>query len=228
MLLKKVMATALMAVGLIGTAQAALVEGQDFKTLPTAIPQLKQDKIEVLEFFGYFCIHCYHLEPKLAAHVKKFPTDTYFRGEHVVWRPEHLGFARVAAAVNATGLKYQANPAIFKAVMDEGVDLSNPETFKQWAEKQTSFDGKKLLAAYNGFQNPVEAKTMADLSAKYQIQGTPTIIVGGKYQLMSQDMAKLDELVAKVRAERGMPAAQAKPVVKVKATGARLASQANK
>lgn len=228
MLLQKMMAAAVLAVGLVGGAQAALVDGQDYKTLPEAIPQLQQDKVEVLEFFGYFCIHCKNLEPSLSAHIKQFPSDTYFRSVHVVWRPEHLGLARVAAAVNASGTKYQANPAIFKAVMDEGIDLSNPDTFKQWASQQTSFDSKKVLAAYNGFQNQVEAKDMAELTTKYQIQGTPTIIVGGKYQLQSQDMAKLDELIAKVRTERGMPAAQAKPVVKVKATGARLATQANK
>ena len=227
MLFKKLMAAAVMTVGMVGASQAALVEGTDYVVLPEAIPQLQQDKIEVLEFFGYFCIHCKNLEPTMAAHVKTFPTDTYFRAEHVVWRPEHLGLARIAAAVNATGMKYQANPAIFKAVMDEGVDLSNPETFKQWAAQQTAFDGQKLLAAFNGFQNQTEAKNMAELSTKYKIQGTPTIIVGGKYQLQSQDMGKLDELVQKVRTERGMPAAQAKPVLKVKATGSRLATQAN-
>lgn len=224
---KKVLAV-LLTVGFAATAQAALVEGKDFKALPAAMPQTQADKIEVLEFFGYFCIHCKHLEPTFEAHTKKFPTDTYFRGEHVVWSPEHLGLARIAAAVNATGMRYQANGAIFKAVMDDRINLSNPDTFKEWAEKQTAFDGKKLLAAYNGFQNQTEAKNMAELTTKYQIQATPTIIVGGKYQLLSQDMGKLDELVAKVRQERGMPAPQAKPVLKAKATGARLATQANK
>ena len=56
MLFKKLMAAALMTVGMAGVSQAALVEGTDFVVLPDAIPQLKQDKIEVLEFVGYCCI----------------------------------------------------------------------------------------------------------------------------------------------------------------------------
>ena len=227
-MLQKWIAGAVLAMGFVGVSQAALVEGQDFQTMPKAVPQLQQDKIEVLEFFGYFCIHCKNLDPTLLAHAKKMPTDTYLRAEHVVWRPEHIGFARIAAAVNATGLKYQANPLIFKAVMDDKIDLSNPNTFKDWASKQSGFDAQKLLASYNGFQNQAEAKNMAQLSADYAIQSTPTIIVGGKYQLLSQDMGKLDELVDKVRQERGMPAAQAKAVVKMPATGARLAGAANR
>ena len=81
MLLKKLMAAAVMTVGMVGVSQAALVEGTDFVVLPEAIPQLKQDKIEVLEFFGYFCIHCKNLEPtrpniyvKAANHFVNFGT----------------------------------------------------------------------------------------------------------------------------------------------------------
>ncbi|AUZ03979.2 MULTISPECIES: thiol:disulfide interchange protein DsbA/DsbL [Vitreoscilla] len=226
-MLQKWIATAVLALGFVGVSQAALVEGQDFAVLPKPVPQLQQDKIEVLEFFGYFCIHCKNLDPTLLAHVKKMPSDTYFRGEHVVWRPEDIGLARITAAVNASGLKYQANPAIFKAVMDEKINLSNPDVFKDWVVKQTAFDGQKLLAAYNGFQNQAEAKAMAQLSADHAIQSTPTIIIGGKYRLLSQDMNKLDELIDKVRQERGMPAAQIKAAVKMPATGARLAKAAN-
>ena len=98
MLFKKLMAAAVITVGMVGASQAALVEGTDYVVLPEAIPQLQQDKIEVLEFFGYFCIHCKNLDPSMTAHVKTFPTDTYFRAEHVVWRPEHLGLARIAGA----------------------------------------------------------------------------------------------------------------------------------
>ena len=66
-------------------APVALVEGLNYTTLSTPIPQQQAGKVEVLEFFGYFCPHCAHLEPVLSKHAKTFKDDTYLRTEHVVW-----------------------------------------------------------------------------------------------------------------------------------------------
>ena len=125
------------------------MEGKDYTVLPKPIPQQQADKIEVLEFFGYFCVHCYHLDPVLLNHTKTFAKDTYLRTEHVVWQPEMLGLARVAAAVDDSGLKRQANSAIFQAVYEQKINLADSATFKQWAQAQKSFHGKKLIAAYD-------------------------------------------------------------------------------
>lgn len=219
-----------LAAGFSLPAQAALEEGRDYTVMSQPIPQTQANKIEVLEFFGYFCVHCYHLEPELLKHAKAWPKDTYLRTEHVVWDPSHMGLARVAAAVNSSGLKYQADPAVFKAVYEQRINLGQPDTFRKWALAQTAFDGKKLIAAYDSFANPAQAKTMADLTARYGIDGTPTIIVGGKYRMKfgqgewSQHMQKVEEMIAKVRKERGMP--EAKPVAAAKSKAAAIAKAA--
>lgn len=218
------------ALALTAHAQAA-TEGKDYTVLAKPIPQTQADKIEVLEFFGYFCVHCYHLDPVLLKHAKTFPRDTYLRTEHVVWQPEMLGFARVAAAVNASGLKYQANPAVFKAVYEQKINLADSNTFKQWAKAQKSFDSGKLIAAYDSANNQALAKKMEELTNTYQIGGTPTVVVGGKYEVKfngdwNAGMKTIDELVAKVRAERGMKAPAPRAVLKSK--GASVAKSANR
>ena len=67
---------------------------------------------------------------------------------------------------------------------------------------------------------------------QYEITGTPTVIVGGKYKVNFQQigfdagMKVIDELVQKVRDERGMKApAAAKPV---RSLGARFANKVAK
>lgn len=232
MKLKSLLLAATAAFGLAANTYAA-TEGTDYTVLPKPIPQLQADKIEVLEFFGYFCVHCYNLDPIILKHSKTFPADTYLRTEHVVWQPEMLGFARVAAAVNSSGLKYQANPEVFKAVYDQKINLADTATFKQWAENQKSFDGKKLIAAYDSFSNPAQAKQMEELTNTYQISGTPTVVVGGKYQVKftgdwNAGMKTIDELVAKVRSERGMKTPAAKKAAALKSKGASIAKSANK
>ena len=197
---------------LSATAQAA-TEGVDYTVLSKPIPQLQTGKVEVLAFFGYFCVHCYHLDPVLLKHSQSFAADTYLRTEHVVWQPEMLGLARVAAAVNSSGLKYQANQAVFQAVYAQKINLADTETFKRWAAAQTGFDGRKLVAAYDSSSNLAQAKKMQELTETYRINGTPMVVVGGKYEVKfngnyQNGMKTIDELVAKVRRERGLKVGQ--------------------
>ncbi|XXQ67619.1 thiol:disulfide interchange protein DsbA/DsbL [Neisseriaceae bacterium B1] len=222
--------------GLTAVANAA-TEGVDYTVVSMPIKQVQneKDKVEVLEFFAYWCPHCYDLDPIILKHSKTFAADTYLRSEHVVWDPNRdVGFARLTAAVNQSGLKYQANPEIFDAVVKNRINLGDAEILNQWANSQTAFDGKKLMEAFNGFSAQTQAKQMADWTAEYNIEGTPTVFVGGKYKVEFKNgfeagMKTIDELVQKVREERGMkapaPKAAAKPV---SSKGFSLIKQANK
>ena len=58
-----------------------------------------------------------------------------------------LGLAKVAAAVNLSGLKYQANPVIFKAVYEQKINLADTNVFRSWVGKQTGFDSKKTASS---------------------------------------------------------------------------------
>lgn len=129
---------------------AGLVEGQNYTVLANPIPQQQAGKVEVLEFFGYFCPHCAHLEPVLSKHAKSFKDDMYLRTEHVVWQKEMLTLARLAAAVDmaAADSKDVANSHIFDAMVNQKIKLQEPEVLKKWLGEQTAFDGKKVLAAY--------------------------------------------------------------------------------
>ena len=141
----------------------------------------------------------------LLSYSKTFPKDVYLRTEHVVWMPEMLGLARVAAAVNASGLKYQANPAIFKAVHEQKINLADTATFKSWAAAQKSFDSKKLIAAYDAPASLAVVKKMQSLTEIYRIDSTPDVIVGGKYRVIfSSDWAHEQKIIGELmRAELG-------------------------
>ena len=185
----------------------ALTEGEDYTVLNKPIPQEKSDKIEILEFFGYFCVHCHHFDPLLLKLGKALPSDTYLRTEHVVWQPEMLGLARMAAAVNLSGLKYQANPAVFKAVYEQKVHLEDRTAAGKWALSQKGFDGKKLMRVYDSPEAASAALKMQKLTEQYGIDSTPTVIVGGKYRVIFNNgfdggIDTIKELVDKVRVER--------------------------
>ena len=208
----------------------AAVQGVDYEVMTKPIPQLQQNKVEVLEFFSYSCPHCYHLEPVLLEHIKKFPSDTYLRPVHVFWDENYFNLERIAAAVNSTHMKQEASLPIFEAIFEKHIDLSDPKIFKAWAAQQTSFNGTKLIQAYDSLENTAAAYGMKNLSTEYNIDETPLIIVGGKYRVKFPNgweagMNTVDELINQVRQERNLPAPSNHPVLK--GIGAALAASAN-
>lgn len=220
--------------GLMGHTLAA-TEGVDYEVLAKPMPRIEKDKVEVLEFFGYFCIHCKNLDPIILQHTKTFARDTYFKTVHVVWEPDRdIGLARLSAAVEQSNMKKQANPMIFKAMFDDNVNLSDPGITTKWLNEQTTFNGKKVLAAYNAFGNPAQAKQMEERTVQYNIVSTPVVIVGGKYRLLfpkgfSDGMKTLDEMIDKVRSERGMKKLASKSAMpEAKRKGAGFAVNANR
>ena len=190
----------------VPAAVTSLVEGQNYTVLPVSIPQNQSGKIEVLEFFGYFCPHCQHLEPVLTEHVKTFKDDTYLRGEHVVWNAEMKPLARLAAAVDIAGEKAKADSLIFNAYINQKINLADADTVKKWLNEQTAFDGKKVLAAYESSESQARADQMEKLTNTYQITSTTAVIVGGKYAVKFADwqsgMQTVDLLIDKVREEQ--------------------------
>lgn len=214
-----------------GIAKAAVVN-DDYIILKKPIAQLHKNKIEVLEFFGYNCVHCYHLEPFILKEIKSFAPDTYFRSVHVVWGDEEgKNLARIAAAVNSTGLKQRANPLIYDAMFIKKINLSDPKVFNQWAAKQTAFDGNKLIKAYNSLENRAETNKMQSLTENYKINGTPTVIVGGKYEVLFKNgfqagMKTINELIEKVRKENKSQVTNMRKLPK--SLGASLAGSSNR
>lgn len=189
----------------VPAAPVGLVEGQNYTVLANPIPQLQAGKIEVVEFFGYFCPHCANLEPVLSEHAKSFKDDTYLRKEHVVWGPEVKPLARLAAAVQIAGEK-AADMPIFNAIVNEKINLADVNVLKTWLPGQTAFDGKKVLAAFESPESQARADKMEELTNTFQISSTPVVIVGGKYQVQFKDwqsgMNTVDLLVDKVREEQ--------------------------
>ena len=238
MKIKHLIAGLTLSVSFIAAHAEDLALGKNYTVLQKSIPQLQTDKIEVLEFFAYTCIHCKNLESEISKKVKNLPNDAYFRPVHIVWDEGYTNLARISAAVVSSGTKEQANSAIFSAIFDKNVDLRNPTVFKTWVNTQGAW-GQKMLAAYNSPTNVAEGQAMERMTLEYNIDSTPQVIVGGKYRIKSsgnyaQDMQILDKLIAKVRQERKMPAPNtAKPVQEKPkkaaflGTGALLAAKAN-
>lgn len=163
------------------------------------------NKIEVLEFFFYGCSHCYKLHPFLNAWEKKKPKDVEMIYVPTVFQPAWESMSRTFYALEALGKQKSLDEELYSAWNVKSQFLTD-------AEKSTDFvvqhgvDRKQFTDAYNAFSTESKLMRNKQMQQIYNIRGTPTLIVDGKYLITGlhpEDTIKaLDGLIEKARKER--------------------------
>lgn len=190
-----------------GAANAA-VQGKDYNLLNPAQP-VSGKKIEVLEFFFYECPHCFHLHPYLAAWEKKLPSDVELTLVPTIFRDSTEPMARTYYALEGLGKIKQLDDSIYEAIHVKQANLYDLDSIGAFVAAN-GVDRAKFAAAYNSFTVNSKIVRAKQMIRSYGINGTPTLVVDGKYVitgLQPPDMIRtLGEVIAIARKER--PAAR--------------------
>jgi thiol:disulfide interchange protein DsbA len=180
--------------------------GKDYKELSPAQPTHTGEKIEVLEFFFYGCSHCFHLHPLISAWEKKMPKDVELQYVPVIFRDSWEGMARTFYALDAIGQQRRLHDDLFNAWNVNNIELGNEAQTTDFVA-QHGVDRAKFSAAFNSFTMSSKVSRSNQMVRDYQIRGTPTLVVDGKYVITGLEPADtikvLDYVVAKARKERG-------------------------
>lgn len=195
-----------------GTTFAA-VQGRDYTLLNPAQP-VGTKKIEVLEFFFYECSHCFYLHGQLAAWEKTMPGDVELTFVPTIFRDSTEPLARAYYALENIGKIKQLDDAIYQAIHVKQANLYDLDTIGAFVAGN-GVDRTKFQAAYNSFTVNSKVVRAKQMIRSYGINGTPTLVVDGKYAITGLQPADtirvLNEVIAMARKER--PAA---PAVKAK------------
>jgi len=182
-----------------GVAQAGLTEGKDY-TLVRPPQPTSTNKIEVMEFFFYGCIHCYHLDPKLQQWEKSKPKDVQLILVPTIFRDSWEPMARTYYALDSLGLEGKLHDALFRAWNVENTALLEESAIVNFVSAR-GVDGSKFSAAYNSFSVQSRVNRSMQMIRSYGIEGTPTMIVNGKYKISGLQPV-LNEVIAMARKER--------------------------
>ena len=177
-------------------------------------------KIEVLEFFGYGCIHCANLEPRLEAWAKQQPADVKLKRIPVAFASRSIDSIPIFYTLEAMGLQEKLHQKIFDAANVENVILGNPATLNTWLQKQ-GVDAKKYEEVQKSFSVQNKIARARKMTTDYAIQSTPTIIVNGRYAVQQNAgpdrlFANMDQLIAEARTANKAPAPIAAPAAATK------------
>jgi thiol:disulfide interchange protein DsbA len=172
---------------------APYTDGDQYVTLPAPHQRLSPEgKVEVVEVFSYGCIHCAHFAPTAEELRKSLPKGVVFKLLPAPFNDAWMPFARAYYAAKQLGVVERTHLALFKAKFEDNYPIN---TLDELADFYASHgvNRAEFLRIANSDAATAQMKKDFALLQKWQIDGTPTIVVDGKYR--SAHVKTLDELV---------------------------------
>ena len=177
-------------------------EGKDYEILVNPVRTADPSKIEVAEAFWYGCPHCFHFEPSLHTWLATIPKDVYFVGVPVVWdNPTRALHAKMYYTALQLKKLDALNTGIFNAMNVDKQPLDNEAAIAKFFS-DNGVDPKDFAKTFNSFSVDSLVK-QADAKVRgYNVTGTPTMIVNGKYKVMGAPDKMLDVVNFLIEKER--------------------------
>jgi thiol:disulfide interchange protein DsbA len=194
--------------------------GVEYKTLSTAQPTDSGKKVEVTEFFAYYCPHCHAFEPALEAWIKKQGDNIVFKRVHVTRDESVLPQQKLFYTLTAMGLMNDAmHNKIFSEMHVAHNRLSRDEMVFDFVAKQ-GIDRQKFIDTYRGFGVAASVRKTTAMMEAYQVDSWPMIAIDGRFitsptmadegqksatnetQLHAEVLQVMDALVAKAKSEK--------------------------
>ncbi|MCM1128466.1 MAG: thiol:disulfide interchange protein DsbA/DsbL [Alistipes senegalensis] len=222
----KTLSSFFLAIGLVLAAAAASaspdhpVEGTDYLALENPLPAKAGNKVEVLEFFGYFCSHCRSFDAELVPWIKKQRGQVAFKRIHINYNDNMALQQRLFYTLSAMGkMTHELHHDIFDAVQIKRTRLRNESQLADFAQKN-GIDRQAFLDMLRSFTVRSLCDGAIQLQTAYNIEGVPTIIIDGRYvtslgivsagnhfdgtekEAQAMTMKVMDNLVARILKER--------------------------
>ncbi len=195
-------------------------EGAEYLTLPVAQNTDAGKKVEVIEFFAYYCPHCNAFEPLLSAWVKKQGDNIVFKRVHVPRDANVAPQQRLFYTLESMGLVEQYHSKVFAAMhTGDHLRLNRDEQVFDWAEK-AGIDRAKFIDIYRSFGVQAKLRRADAMMEAYKIDQWPMIAIDGRFltspshagagmpsnaselQLQQGALQVMDYLVAKTKADK--------------------------
>lgn len=159
------------------------VAGKDYMQLKKPVANdAPKGKAEVIEFFGYWCPHCYSFEPEFNTWLKQAPAQVQPRRVPVAFRPEMAPLQRMFYALESLGLVGLMHARVFDAIHKQRINLMTDANVLAWAAQQPELKGR-FEQAYKAFGMDAKLRRANQLAVDYGIEGVPSLGVAGKYYI---------------------------------------------
>ena len=183
-------------------AAPALAQGRndDYREIPQQ-PVETGEKIEVIDFFFYGCQYCNELLPRLERWRRGKPADVVYRHIPVVRHDSWVPLAKTYYTLEAMGEVERLHPAVFHSYHVEDLYMSQEKVIAEWAAKH-GLDRDKFMAIYRSDDTRQKVERARKQTVEYDIQGTPSLVVDGRFLTDGSSPKTIDVLDRMIRIAR--------------------------
>lgn len=180
----------------------------DYRIIPHQQAVQTGDRIEVIDFFFYACPYCNELAPHLDRWLKRKQADVVFRRMPVVRHDSWVPLAKTYFTLEAMGEVDRLHLTVYRSYHVDDLYMSQEKVIAEWAAKN-GLDSEKFMAIYRSDEVRQKVEIARKATQDYDIQGTPSVVVDGKYLTSSsmtpgvpQVIPVIDGLIRLARQQR--------------------------
>jgi thiol:disulfide interchange protein DsbA len=188
----------------------APVAGDDYTAITPPQPAPPGKTIEVIEFFGFWCPHCYAFLDDFEAWMRRQPVDVSLRYVPVAFRDEMLPLSQAYYALEKLKKVEALHRKLYEAIHRDKRRLSDADSIADFMAAN-GIDRAQWLATYNSFTVITNTRRSAQVWQAYQVDSVPSMAIDGQY-LTAPDivrththadaLATADVLIAQARKRR--------------------------
>jgi protein dithiol oxidoreductase (disulfide-forming) len=211
------LAWAMLGFGLCSGAQGASSweQGTNYFLIdPPQATAAAPGKIEVTEVFSYACPACNHFYPVVDRLKASLPANAELDFIAAGFRPDEDWpmFQRAYYAAQILGLDKRTHAAMFDAIWKTGeLAVEDPRTQRlklpapsiqdaaAFYARATGIKPETFLATANSFGVDTRMRQADQRVRDYRVEGTPTIIVNGRYRLDVQSAGGPEQVIELVK-----------------------------
>ena len=148
----------------------------------------------MIDFFFYACPYCNDLLPHLERWQKRKPADVVFKHVPVVRHDSWVPLAKTYYTLEAMGAVDKLHGSVYRSYHVEDLSMSQEKVIAEWAEKH-GLDREKFMAIYRSDETRRKVERARKMTMDYDIQGTPSVVVDGRYLTSSSMTASVPQVI---------------------------------
>lgn len=195
-----VMFAGLLAVACVQAAEAPVKEvpkweaGKNYFVIDPPQATASGGDVEVLEVFSYACSHCAHFQPYAAQIRKSLPSYAVFDYMPAIFNPQWEPYARAYYTAQSLGILDATHQELFDAIHRDHLPIRTIDDLATFYAGH-GVDRAKFLAASGSFEVESKLTRAREIVTKDGVDGTPSIVVNGKYRITGASAGGYPQLV---------------------------------
>lgn len=192
--------TTLAATGQLSHAAEATVNVEGlYKPIQPARPLEQNGKVEVIDVFWYGCPHCFSFLPFVEQWVQTAPEDVDFKRMPAIFRPSWEPHARAYYTAKTLGVQEEIHTPLFLAIHEQKRPLNDKAQLRAFFAEH-GVDEQQFDETWDSFAVEKLMRQSKVMVPRFGVQGTPSVVVNGKYLVSASTAGSYKNLIAVVNA----------------------------